>query len=240
MPNTAGRKFKNGVARPGTHHPLLPQAGQRHDPARRLQRAGEQPEDGIAHDLGLLVLRVVARHGELEALTVDRQIEAQRVHRHLASLVVGQGRRSCLRARDSWHEPLARPNCGNTDAAEETLITRPCSRSSRPTQVVDEIEGAVQVDVDGQAPTLRRVLERRLRRRHRSVVDECIAASELLLDTTRQRLDASLVAHVERDRQGAMPASPHGLRRLLDGSEAASTAALRCCARCTPRPSRSR
>jgi hypothetical protein len=84
--------------------------------------------------------------------------------------------------------------------------------------VVDEIEGAVDVHVHAQAPARGGVVESRPRGCDRGVVDQEIAAAELLEDALGEGCDGLVVAHVEGDGERTPPLGLHLRGRLLDGA----------------------
>ena len=55
-----------------------------------------------------------------------------------------------------------------------------------------EVEGSVHVDVDGQRPSLDRLLQGQARRRDGRVVDEDVAPSPFVVDTIRECLRRGL------------------------------------------------
>ena len=80
-------------------------------------------------------------------------------------------------------------------------MTRPRPPQHARTEVVGEVEGAVDVDVGGQPPALRGVLEGGAGHADGGVVDQQVAAPEALVDGVRERAaTASSSQHVVAQR----------------------------------------
>jgi hypothetical protein len=109
------------------------------------------------------------------------------------------------------------PEGGQRRRARRDVHDAPAARRRHARrEVVDEVERAVHVHVDAEAPALRRVLERGLGRRERGVVHDEVRAPERLVHLVGELRDRDLVADVERhgERTCALLARERG--RLVD------------------------
>ena len=169
--------------------------------------------------IGVLEVRPVdIAEGEGVALGPDAQLKTDAVHRDRALELDGEafGHRleGALRRRVA-----DAPEPGVHGRARGDVDDAPLARLAHArAEVVDEIEGAVDVDVGGQPPALRGVFEGGAGDADGGVVDQQVAAAEALVDRVREGGDRLFVTNIQRGEQhlGALLAGELG--GLVDGA----------------------
>ena len=98
-------------------------------------------------------------------------------------------------------------------------MTRPSARLDHARgEVVDHVEGSVQIDVHTHPPAFRGVLESGFGRRQGRVVDEQVAAVPVGVDALGELCDGLLVPDVESQGQDPLPLLAHQVCGLFDGA----------------------